>query len=92
VRGRITALGKEALGNLKYAVWGFREAGQITDHEVKIASELAYVLSGGDGPPRQVSEWDILDLEREAFLKLLGTRKTQERIAHTLKTGKPLRN
>jgi 3-hydroxyacyl-CoA dehydrogenase len=39
-----------------------------------------------------VSEQDILDLEREAFLKLLGTRKTQERIAHTLKTGKPLRN
>ncbi len=92
VRGPITALGKEALGNLKYAVWSFREAGQITDHEVKIASELAYVLSGGDGPPRQVTEWDILDLEREAFLKLLGTRKTQERIAHTLKTGKPLRN
>ena len=92
VRGKITALGKEALGNLKYAVWSFREAGQITDHEVKIASELAYVLSGGDGPPRQVTEWDILDLEREAFLKLLGTRKTQERIAHTLKTGKPLRN
>ncbi|WP_456411681.1 3-hydroxyacyl-CoA dehydrogenase NAD-binding domain-containing protein [Oceanithermus sp.] len=92
VRGKITALGKEALGNLKYAIWSFREAGQITDHEVRIASELAYVLSGGDGPPRQVSEWDILDLEREAFLKLLGTRKTQERIAHTLKTGKPLRN
>ncbi|ADR36390.1 3-hydroxyacyl-CoA dehydrogenase [Oceanithermus profundus DSM 14977] len=92
VRGKITALGKEALGNLKYAVWSFREAGQITDHEVRIASELAYVLSGGDGPRREVSEWDILDLEREAFLKLLGTRKTQERIAHTLKTGKTLRN
>ncbi len=88
----ITALGREALGNLRYAAWSLREAQQITDHEVRIANELAYVLSGGDGPPREVSEADILDLEREAFLKLLGTKKTQERIAHTLKTGKPLRN
>ena len=64
----------------------------ITDHEVRIAHELAYVLTGGDGPPRPVSERDILDLEREAFLRLAGTKETQERIAHTLKTGKPLRN
>jgi 3-hydroxyacyl-CoA dehydrogenase len=88
----ITALGKDALGNLMYAGWAMREGGQITDHEVRIARELAYVLAGGDGPPRTVTEQDILDLEREAFLRLLGTRETQERIAHTLKTGKPLRN
>jgi 3-hydroxyacyl-CoA dehydrogenase len=59
---------------------------------VRIARELAYVLCGGDGPPRIATEQDILDLEREAFLKLLGTKETQERIAYTLKTGKPLRN
>ncbi|HEY4128973.1 MAG TPA: 3-hydroxyacyl-CoA dehydrogenase family protein, partial [Gemmatimonadaceae bacterium] len=88
----ITALGREALGNLKYAVWAMKQAGQITDHEVKIASELAYVLCGGDGPPRQVTEQDIMDLEREAFLRLLGTKQTQERMEYTLKTGKPLRN
>jgi 3-hydroxyacyl-CoA dehydrogenase len=88
----ITALGKEALGNLHYAGWAMREGGAITEHEVRIARELAYVLCGGDGPPRTVTEQDILDLEREAFLTLLGTRETQERIAHTLKTGKPLRN
>jgi 3-hydroxyacyl-CoA dehydrogenase len=88
----IGALGKEALGNLQYAGWAMREGGQITDHEVRIARELAYVLCGGDGPPRVVTEQDILDLEREAFLKLLGTKPTQERIAYTLKTGKPLRN
>jgi 3-hydroxyacyl-CoA dehydrogenase len=52
----------------------------------------AYVLCGGDGPARVVSEQDILHLEREAFLRLLGTKETQERIAYTLKTGKPLRN
>ncbi|MFL5617622.1 MAG: enoyl-CoA hydratase/isomerase family protein, partial [Gemmatimonadaceae bacterium] len=88
----ITALGKDAFGNLLYAGWAMHEGGQITDHEVRIARELAYVLCGGDGPARVVSEQDILDLEREAFLRLLGTKETQERIAYTLKTGKPLRN
>ena len=88
----IRALGREALGNLSYGVWAMREAGYITDHEVKIATHVAYVLAGGDGPPRDVTEQDILDLEREAFLTLLGTKETQERIVHTLKTGKPLRN
>jgi 3-hydroxyacyl-CoA dehydrogenase len=88
----ITALGKEALGNLHYAAWAMHEGGAITEHEVRIARELAYVLTGGDGPPRTVTEQDILDLEREAFLRLLGTKPTQDRIAYTLKTGKPLRN
>jgi 3-hydroxyacyl-CoA dehydrogenase len=88
----ITTMGKDALGNLKYGVWAMREAGQITTHEVRIAHELAYILTGGDGPPRQATERDILDLEREAFLRLLGTKETQERMAYTLRTGKPLRN
>ena len=89
---RITAMGRDALGNLHYAAWAMKEAGQISDHDVRIAHELAYVLTGGDGPPRQVTEQDLLDLEREAFLRLLGTRETQERIKYMLKTGKPLRN
>jgi 3-hydroxyacyl-CoA dehydrogenase len=88
----IMATGTEGYGNLKYAAWAMREAGQITDFEVRIANDLAYVLCGGDGPPRIVSEQDILDLEREVFLRLLSTKETQERIAHMLKTGKPLRN
>jgi 3-hydroxyacyl-CoA dehydrogenase len=88
----IVATGAEGFGNLKYAAWAMHEAGQITDFEVKLAHEVAYVLCGGDGPPRTVSEQDILDLERDAFLRLLGTKETQERIAHMLKTGKPLRN
>jgi 3-hydroxyacyl-CoA dehydrogenase len=88
----ITALGKEAMGNLKYGVWAMHEAGQITDHEVRIAHELAYILSGGDGPPREVTERDILDLERDSFLRLLGMRETQERMQAMLKTGKVLRN
>jgi 3-hydroxyacyl-CoA dehydrogenase len=88
----ILATGSEGFGNLKYAAWAMREAGQITDFEVRLAREVAYVLCGGDGPPRMVTEQDILDLERDAFLRLLGTKETQERIAHMLKTGKPLRN
>ena len=92
VPSMVQVLGNEALGNLRYAVWSMHEAGQITDHEVMIGNELAFVLSGGDGPPHIASEQEILDLEREAFLRLLGTSKTQERMAHTLKTGKPLRN
>lgn len=92
VRRTITAVGKDGLGNLQYAAWAMREAGQITDFEVKLAHHVAFVLCGGDGPPRTVTEQDILDLERDAFLTLLGTKETLERIAHMLKTGKPLRN
>jgi len=89
---RIRALGREAIGNLEYAVWAMHEAGQATEHDVRIGHALARVLAGGDGPPREVSEDDILELEREAFLSLLGTKETQQRIEHTLKTGKPMRN
>jgi 3-hydroxyacyl-CoA dehydrogenase len=88
----IRALGKEAMGNLSYALFSFHEAGQATAHDVRIGHEVAYVLCGGDGPPRLVTEQDILDLERESILKLLGTKETQDRIAFMLKTGKPLRN
>jgi 3-hydroxyacyl-CoA dehydrogenase len=88
----LRALGTEAIGNLYYALFAFKEAGQASDHDVRVGREIAYVLCGGDGPPRTVTEQDILDLEREAFLKLLGTKETQERIGHMLKTGKPLRN
>jgi 3-hydroxyacyl-CoA dehydrogenase len=88
----IRALGREAIGNLYYALFAFKEAGQASEHDVRVGREIANVLCGGDGPPRTVTEQDILDLEREAFLRLLGTKETQERIAHLLKTGKPLRN
>jgi 3-hydroxyacyl-CoA dehydrogenase len=88
----IRALGREGMGNLSYALFSFHEAGQASAHDVRIGHEISYVLCGGDGPPRTVTEQDILDLERESFLKLLGTKETQERIMYTLKTGKPLRN
>jgi 3-hydroxyacyl-CoA dehydrogenase len=89
---RVKALGRDGLGNLRYALFSFREGGYASEYDEVIGSKIAHVLCGGDGPPREVSEQDILDLEREAFLSLLGNEKTQERILYTLKTGKPLRN
>jgi 3-hydroxyacyl-CoA dehydrogenase len=89
---KMTALGKAGVGNLDYALFSFKEAGQATDHDVRIGHEIAVVLCGGDGPAREVTEQDLLDLERDAFLRLLGTKETQDRITHMLTTGKPLRN
>lgn len=89
---RMTSMGRAAIANLDYALWSFKEAGQASDHDLRIGHEVAVILAGGDGPPRDVTEQDLLDLERDAFLRLLGTKETQERIAHTLTTGKPLRN
>ena len=84
--------GRETLGNLDYALWSFKEAGQASEHDVRIGHWIAYILAGGDGPPRDVTEQDLIDLEREATLSLLGTAETQARIKYMLETGKPLRN
>ena len=66
---------------------------QITEHDRHIGQKLAHVLTGGDvSAVAPVTEQHLLDLEREAFLSLCGEEKTQERIAHMLETGKPLRN
>jgi 3-hydroxyacyl-CoA dehydrogenase len=68
-------------------------AGRASDHDALVARKVAHIMAGGDVPhATTVSEQYLLDLEREAFLSLLGERKTLERIQHTLKTGKPLRN
>ena len=68
-------------------------AGRISDHDAVIGRKLSWILSGGALPHAGVvSEDQLLDLEREAFLSLCGERKTLERIQHTLKTGKTLRN
>jgi 3-hydroxyacyl-CoA dehydrogenase len=67
--------------------------GRISDHDALVGRKLSWVLAGGSLPgSATVSEEHLLDLEREAFLSLCGEPKTLERIQHTLKTGKPLRN
>ena len=68
-------------------------SGHVSEHDAFLATHVANILCGGDRAPGLVSEQDFLDLEREAFLSACsGRRKTQERIEHMLKTGKPLRN
>jgi 3-hydroxyacyl-CoA dehydrogenase len=78
---------------LKLGVHLAWRSGRASDHDALIGRKLAHIFAGGDLPhATMVSEQHLLDLEREAFLSLLGERKTLERIQHTLKTGKPLRN
>jgi 3-hydroxyacyl-CoA dehydrogenase len=85
-RTDIPALGETALATLKLGIHLMLRAGYITEHEKLIATKLARIHT------TKVSEQYLLDLEREAFLSLCGERKTQERISHMLKKGKPLRN
>jgi 3-hydroxyacyl-CoA dehydrogenase len=92
-RTDIPAPGENLLATLKLGVYMMRQGEFISDHDVKVANRVAYVLCGGAVTPgTPVSEQYLLDLEREAFLSLCGEKKTQERVAFTLKTGKPLRN
>jgi 3-hydroxyacyl-CoA dehydrogenase len=92
-RTAIVVGGETVLAAIKLGVHLAWRAGRISDHDAVVGRALANVLAGGSLPHQTtVNEQYILDLEREAFLKLCGERKTLERIQHTLKTGKPLRN
>jgi len=92
-RTDVKVLGRSALGALYAGINGMWRGNYATDHDVKVAKKLAYVMCGGDlSEPTLVSEQYILDLEREAFLSLCGEKKTLERIQSVLKGGKPLRN
>jgi 3-hydroxyacyl-CoA dehydrogenase len=85
--------GEGVLAALKLGVHLAWRAGRIGDHDALVGKVLARVLAGGALPHRTtVTEEYLLDLEREAFLQLCGERKTLERIQHTLKTGKILKN
>jgi len=85
--------GRSGYAALQIAIKNFQWGKRITDHEAVMATKLAKVLTGGDVEAgTEVTEQHLLDLEREAFLSLCGTVKTQERIQHFLATGRPLRN
>jgi 3-hydroxyacyl-CoA dehydrogenase len=80
-------------GSLGSQLWNMRMGGFITEYEEKLGRTIAGVLTGGDvAAGTVVGEQWFLDLEREAFLRLCGEKKTVERIQHMLKKGKPLRN
>ena len=92
-RPQIKAGGDAAYAMLKLGGWSYRQGNYASDYDVVVFEKLAYILSGGRLSGEQlVSEQYLLDLEREAFLSLCGNPQTQARMAHTLKTGKPLRN
>lgn len=92
-RTDIHAMGEAGMSAFRIALHMMKRGGFISEHDEKIGLKIAKILCGGElNHPSQVSEQYLLDLEREGFLSLCGERKTQERIAAMLKTGKPLRN
>jgi 3-hydroxyacyl-CoA dehydrogenase len=92
-RTAVAVGGEPVLSALKLGIHLAHRAGRISDHDALIGRHLANILAGGALPHAAlVTEQYLLDLEREAFLSLSGELKTQQRIEHMLKTGKPLRN
>lgn len=90
---KVKVLGQQVLGMFQVGADSLVAGKYASEHDRLIANKLGYVMAGGDlSEPTDVSEQYLLNLEREAFLSLLGERKTLERIQHMLKTGKPLRN
>jgi 3-hydroxyacyl-CoA dehydrogenase len=92
-REDILVLGKSGLAALYVAAHSLQLGKYASEHDVKIAQKIAWVLCGGDlSTPTRVSERYLLDVEREAFLSLCAEPKTLERIQFMLEKGKPLRN
>ena len=92
-RDSIMVLGQPGKAALEHGAYVFQQGGYISEYDRFLANRLAYVLTGGElSSPSLVSEDYLLQLERDSFVPLLKEQKTQERIAHLLKTKKPLRN
>jgi 3-hydroxyacyl-CoA dehydrogenase len=90
---QIKVLGEQFLSGAKLVIHMMLRGGYVSEYDAHVARKLGNILAGGAlTSPQMVSEQYVLDLEREAFVSLCGEKKTQERMAHTLKTGKPLRN
>jgi 3-hydroxyacyl-CoA dehydrogenase len=90
---QIPVMGENFRGMADAILYNMKHGGFASEYDVHISHKVAHILSGGDcAEGTLVSEQEILDLEKEAFLSLAGERKTQDRIMHMLSTGKPLRN
>ncbi|WP_017434756.1 3-hydroxyacyl-CoA dehydrogenase/enoyl-CoA hydratase family protein [Saccharococcus caldoxylosilyticus] len=93
VRKKVPVVGETGYAALLLGAQSMFHSGYISEHDLKIAKKLAYVIAGGKVPyGTEVDEQYLLDLEREAFLSLIGEPKTQARMQHMLVKGKPLRN
>jgi 3-hydroxyacyl-CoA dehydrogenase len=89
----IPVLGRSAAATIKVYMTNMREGKYISEHDYLIGSKIAEVMCGGDVEAgSRVDEQWLIELERKHFMELLATQKTQDRIEHMLKTGKPLRN
>jgi 3-hydroxyacyl-CoA dehydrogenase len=89
----IYAAGRDVLAAVRTQVWGFKEAGWMSEHDAVVFNKLAWVLCGGDiTEPTWAPEEYMLDLERNAFVDLCKEEKTQERMAYMLEHNRPLRN
>ncbi len=89
----IRVIGETGYATLRQNVQAMRRSGFISEHDELVATKIAYVMSGGTIPAgTEVNEQYILELERQAFLELIKTQKTQQRMQHMLAKGKPLRN
>ncbi len=93
-KDKIKLPGKTGRLAIESSIKGFQKSGKISEHDALIGRKLSFVLTGGKkgGPLSGVSEQYLLDIEREVFLSLCGEEKSQARIDHMLKKGKPLRN
>ncbi|WP_404445129.1 enoyl-CoA hydratase/isomerase family protein [Sutcliffiella horikoshii] len=93
VRRKVPVVGETGYATLMLGAHNMQYSGFISEHDLKIAKKLAYVIAGGNVPfGTDVDEQYLLDLEREAFLSLVGEAKSQQRMQHMLVKGKPLRN
>jgi 3-hydroxyacyl-CoA dehydrogenase len=91
--GEVKAPGRSAAAALEANLYNLRLGGFISDHDLRIGTAVARILTGGDVPAgAPLTEANLLELEREAFLSLCGEEPTRARIRHMLETGKPLRN
>jgi 3-hydroxyacyl-CoA dehydrogenase len=89
----IPVMGENFRGMVNAIIQNMRYGNFVSDYDVHVSKKVAYVLSGGDcAEGTLVSEQEILELEKEAFVSLCGEKKTQERIMYMLSNGKPLRN
>ncbi|KZE53234.1 3-hydroxyacyl-CoA dehydrogenase [Rossellomorea marisflavi] len=92
-RKKVPVVGETGYGTLLLGAQAMLHSGYISEHDLKIAKKLAYVIAGGKVPfGTEVDEQYLLDLEREAFLSLVAEPKSQQRMQHMLVKGKPLRN
>jgi 3-hydroxyacyl-CoA dehydrogenase len=90
---RIYVAGRDVFSTMKAVIWDLSEAGWASEHDAVIATQIAWILSGGDiTESTWVSEQYVLDLERQAFINLCHEQKTIDRLGYMLEHNKPLRN